>query len=196
MPVRPALLLLLLSAVSAEARADPLRDAQAAYDRGKYETALDIWRPLAEQGNPDAQVGLGNLFLGGYGTARDERAAMEWFRKAADQGDAAGQFGLGSLYYGLKDYGSAATWYRRAAEQGHAIAQVRLGRLYAEGLGVGRDDVQSFKWFAIAAARGADNYARTNAVQGRDGVSARLTPAQVAQARKLAAEWSPKRERP
>ncbi len=189
-------LLLMGGALAAgTARGEPLRDAQAAYDRGRYATALEIWQPLAEQGNPEAQVGLGNLFLGGYGVARDERAAMDWFRKAADQGNALGQFGLGSLYYGRKDYGSAAPWYRRAAEQGHVVAQVRLGKMYADGLGVGRDDVQAFKWFAIAATRGTDNYARTNATQGRDVVRSRMSAAQLAQGQKLAAEWTPKRDR-
>jgi hypothetical protein len=31
---------------------------------------LEIWQPLAEQGNTDAQVGLGDLYLGGYGVGR------------------------------------------------------------------------------------------------------------------------------
>lgn len=187
------LLLLLMASVSAHA--DPLRDAQAAYDRGLYARALEIWRPLAEQGNAEAQVGLANLYLGGYGATRDEAEAMAWFRKAADQGNASGQFSLGSLYYGRKDYGSAAPWYRRAAEQGHAIAQVRLGRMYAEGLGVGRDDAQAYKWFAVAATRSSDNYARSNALQGRDSVAGRLTPNQRALGQKLAVDWTPKRER-
>lgn len=183
-------------ALPATAGADPLRDAQAAFDRGKYATALELWQPLAEQGDPEAQSGLGNLYVGGYGVARDEAAAMAWFRKAAEQGDARGQFGLGSLHYARREYGPAASWYRRAAEQGDAVAQIRLGRLYADGVGVARDDVQAFKWFAIAAVRGADSYARGNGAKGRDDISARMTAGQVAQAERLAREWQPKAERP
>ena len=193
--MRALLAFLIVLGLGASARADALRDAQAAYDRGRYATALEIWQPLAEQGNADAQVGLGNLFLGGYGLARDDRAAMEWFRKAAEQGSTVGQFSFGSLYYGRKEFGAAATWYRRAAEQGHAVAQLRLGKMYAEGLGVDRDDVRAYKWFSIAAARGADNYSRTNAQQGRNGIAGRMTPGQVTQAEKLAAAWMPKLER-
>ena len=121
-------------ALAAAAHAGPLEDAQAAFNRGRYATALELWQPLAEQGNADAQVGLGSLYLGGYGVARDEAAAMTWFRKAAEQGSPNGQFSLGSLYYGRKEYASAASWYRRASEQGNALAQLRLARLYAEGL--------------------------------------------------------------
>jgi TPR repeat protein len=185
----------LVAGAATPVQADPLRDAQAAYDRGKYAVALDLWQPLAEQGNPDAQAGLGSLYLGGYGVARDEAAAMAWFRKAAEQGNAGGQFSLGSLYYGRKEYSPAAAWYRRSSEQGNALAQIRLARLYAEGLGMARDNVQAFRWFAVAAARGADSYARTNAVQGRDATALKMTPAQVAEAERLARAWKPKAER-
>jgi len=182
-------------ALAAVTEAGPLQDAQAAFDRGKYAMALELWLPLAEQGNPDAQVGLGSLYLGGYDVAKDETAAMAWFRKAAEQGSASGQFSLGSLYYGRKDYAAAASWYRRASEQGNALAQIRLARLYGEGLGVSRDNVQAFKWFAIAAEHGGDSYARSNAAQGRDAAARRLAPAQLAQAERLVREWKPKPER-
>jgi TPR repeat protein len=184
-----------LVGAAAPVRADPLHDAQAAYDRGKYAVALDLWQPLGEQGNPDAQAGLGSLYLGGYGVARDEAAAMAWFRKAAEQGHTGGQFSVASLYYARKEYGPAASWYRRAAEQGNALAQIRLARMYAEGPGLARDDVQAFKWFAVAMMRGSDSYARTNATKGRDAAAMKMTPAQVADAERLVREWKPKLER-
>jgi TPR repeat protein len=193
--MRMLLLLMIACALGAPARAGPLQDAQAAYNRGKYAVALDLWQPLAEQGDPDAQAGLGSLYLGGYGVARDETAAMAWFRKAADQGHAGGQFSLASLYYARKEYGPAASWYRRTAEQGNSLAQIRLARMYAEGPGLARDDVQAYRWFAVAAMRGADSYARTNAVKGRDAVAMKMTPAQVAEAERLVREWKPKLER-
>jgi TPR repeat protein len=187
--------LLCATLFSATSYAGPLQDAQAAYDRGKYGIALDLWQPLAERGNPDAQVGLGGLYLGGYGVAKDEAAAMAWFRKAAEQGSAAGQFSLASLFFARKDYAASVAWFRRSAEQGNALAQLRLARLYNEGLGVPRDDVQAFKWFAIAAEGGSDGYVRTNAAQGRDATARKLAADQIAKAQRLAREWKPKSER-
>jgi uncharacterized protein len=187
--------LMVIGAFASSVHAEPLSDAQAAFDRGRYATALELWKPLAEQGNAHAQVGLGSLYLGGYGVARDEDAAMTWFRKAAEQGSSSGQFNLGSLCYARKDYGAALTWYQRASEQGNALAQLRLARLYAEGLGVRRDDAQAFKWFTIAAERSADAYARTNAAKGRDSAARNLTPDQIARAQRLAREWKPRMER-
>jgi TPR repeat protein len=58
-----------------------------------------------------------------------------------------------------------------------------------------RDDVQAYKWFAVAAMQGADSYARTNAVKGRDAVAMKMTPAQLAEAERLVREWKPKLER-
>lgn len=39
--------------------AGPLDDGYNAVDRGDYTTALRIWRPLADQGNAEAQYNLG-----------------------------------------------------------------------------------------------------------------------------------------
>lgn len=42
--------------------AGPFEDAIAAYNRHEYGTALRLMRPLAEQGNADAQNGMGALY--------------------------------------------------------------------------------------------------------------------------------------
>jgi uncharacterized protein len=193
--MRTLLALMVACSLGTAAQAGPLQDAQAAYDRGKYAVALDLWQPLAEQGDPDAQTGLGNMYLGGYGVARDEASAMVWFRKAAEQGHANGRLSLGSLYYVRKEYGTAATWYRQAAEQGNAVAEIRLARQYADGMGLPRDNVQALKWFTIAAARAGDSYARTNAAKGRDAMAMKMTPGQIDEAERLAREWKPSLKR-
>ena len=53
------------------AMAGPLEDARAAYDRGAYGTAMQIFRPLAEHGNVIAQVYLGQMYVNGLGVLRD-----------------------------------------------------------------------------------------------------------------------------
>ena len=47
----------------------PLEDAAAAYQRGNYATALRLWRPLAEQGDAEAQSNLGLMSAEGRGGA-------------------------------------------------------------------------------------------------------------------------------
>ena len=50
------LMILLVCAVTVPSFAGPLEDAGAAYDKGDYATALRLLRPLAEQGNAQAQT--------------------------------------------------------------------------------------------------------------------------------------------
>jgi TPR repeat protein len=76
-----------------------------------------------------------------------------------------------------------------AAEQGNAAAQLNLGSSYANGEGVDRDYVQAHMWFALAASRGNEQ-----AEEHRDKISKLMTPAQIADAQKMAGEWKPRTE--
>jgi TPR repeat protein len=71
--------------------------AQAAYNRQDYVTALREWRPLAQQGDADAQAWVGYMYEQGQGVARDDAEAVRWYCKAADQGHATGQANLGVM---------------------------------------------------------------------------------------------------
>jgi len=59
--------------------------------------------------------------------------------------------------------------------------------MYAMGRGVQDDYVQAYLWFSLAAAQGHDS-----ARNFRDNVLAEwITPAQLAEAQRLAREWKP-----
>jgi len=47
-----------------------------AYAQGDYATALKEWRPLAEQGNAQAQLNLGGLYHLGRGVPQDYQEAV------------------------------------------------------------------------------------------------------------------------
>ena len=70
----------------------------AAYERGDFEEALQEWRPLAEQGNAEAQHRLGYMYLIGEGVLEDDAEAERWFRFAAERGDIRAQGNLGLKY--------------------------------------------------------------------------------------------------
>lgn len=67
--------------------AGPLEDGLAAASKGDFATALELWKPLAEQGNADAQYNLGLLYENGSGVSRNSNEAMRWYGKAAAQGN-------------------------------------------------------------------------------------------------------------
>ena len=86
-----------------------------------------------------------------------------------------------------QDYAAALTWYRKAANQGYAQDQNNLGRMYAYGKGVPQDYVLAHMWFNLSATQG-----NAGAVRRRNEVAAKMTPAQIAEAQKLARSGKPK----
>lgn len=90
-----------------------------AYDRANYATALKIWLPQAQEGDPKAQTYVGEMAEKGLGQAPDYEMAALWYGRAAKQGYAPAQVNLGQLYEkGLgvpQDMTTAVMWYRRAS---------------------------------------------------------------------------------
>ncbi len=160
---------LILPVLLALSAAPAWADFQAgfdAYEKGDYATALKELHPLAEDGNAQAQLILGNIYATGQG--------------------------LGHMYaigQGVtQDFGEATRWYRRAAEQGMPEAQHLLALMYVLGKGVPQDYVQAHLWFTLAAGQGVFGSA-----EQRDQLVAKMTPAQLVEAQRLAREWKPKK---
>ncbi len=104
-----------------------------AYYKGDYASALKEWRPLAEQGDAFAQIGLGWMYYSGEGVPQDYQEAVKWYRLAAEQGLAFAQYNLGYMHkYGdgvPQDYVIAHMWYNIASANG------------SENGGSNRDDI-------------------------------------------------------
>ncbi len=77
----------LSSGVSA-ALAGPWEDGMAAYNRGDYAPAMQLFRPLARQGNAKAQAVIGTMYRRGQGVAKSSAHAFMWLSIAAARGDA------------------------------------------------------------------------------------------------------------
>jgi len=162
--------------------------------------AVKWFRKAAEQGIAKAQFNLGVMYEKGLGVPQDYAEAVKWLQKAAAQGYAKAQDNLGFMYakgQGVpKDDTEAAKRWRNAAEQGYARAQYNLGFMYAKGQGVPKDHVLSHMWFNLAASRfnASERRERKLAVESRNLVASKMTPAQIAEAERLAREWKPKKE--
>jgi TPR repeat protein len=86
----------------------------------------------------------------------------------------------------------AAKWYRLSAEQGDRDAQFRLGLMYLESKGVPQDYVQAHFWLNLAVSQASASWKKRDvAVALREHAASKMTPAQVAEAQKLAREWKP-----
>lgn len=167
--------------------------ADAASGRQDQVQAVKWYRLAAEKGDGSAQFTLGYMYevSFGPGVPQDYAEALKWYRLAAEQGHTSAQQRLGYMYdrgRGVaQDYAVAIEWHRLAAEQGDTSAQRTLGFSYYFGGRLPRDDVQAMKWFTLSAASGDD---RT--IEERNKLAARMKPAQIAKAQKLASEWRPK----
>ena len=70
------------------AAAGPFEDGGAALKRGDYAEALRLWRPLADQGDANAQYMLGIMYANGRGVPQNDVQAHMWFNLAASRAPA------------------------------------------------------------------------------------------------------------
>ena len=154
--------------------------------------ALKWHRKAAEQGIAAAQYFLAAAYRYVKGVPKDLAEERKWSRRAADQGLNIEQFNTGLAYHTgkgeAKDEVEAVKWYRKCAEQADASAQMQLGAAYRDGFGVPKNIVEAYKWFDLGAATGG-----ADAKQQRALLEAIRTPDQIAEAKKLAHEFKPRK---
>jgi len=130
----------MLMAIAGTAVAGALEDGYSALNEGDYTTALQLFRPLANEGNVAARKAIAII-----------------------------------------------NDYCLHADKGNGLAQFSLGFIYERGLGLPQDYVRAHMWFSLAAAQGTKG-----AAEWRERLTARMSPAQITEAQKLASEWKPK----
>lgn len=170
----------------------------------------------AEGGDPLGQRNLAILLLD-----TDRAAARTWFRRAAEAGDAASQDQLSRLLLdddpaearrwaeaaaeqgvvpaaarlagmchnaqgGPRDPQAAARWWEQAARGGDADSAAMLGAALLAGQGVAADPVAAMAWLVVGARRHS-RLVRPFFQQAE----VRLTPEQVAEARRMSGQWLP-----
>jgi hypothetical protein len=69
------------------AYADELADANALFQKKAYPQALQLYTRLANAGNAEAQLQLGQMYWYGEAGAIDDAKAEAWFRKSAAKGN-------------------------------------------------------------------------------------------------------------
>lgn len=128
-----------------------------AYNNEDYAAALNEWKPLADDGDEDAQYSLGIMYENGLGVKQNESEAATWYRKAAEKGHLDALNDLGLLYAkgaGVpKDHEEAVARFRKAAEKGHLGAMVNLGWAFAKGYGVKKNLLEAERLYKAAAER-------------------------------------------
>jgi uncharacterized protein len=148
--VAGALLLIIPAALQAQS----VKAGIEAWQRADYEGAVAIWRPLAEQGDPDAAFNLGQAYRLGRGVPTNLAAAKTWFERAADKGHVDAQTTLGLLLFQNGDQAEGLRWLKNAADKGEPRALLVYGTALVNGDGVTQDPVLGYAYVSRAAAQG------------------------------------------
>lgn len=120
---------------------------------------IQYYQFLADKGDIQAQVGLGQLhFQGARGVEQDHQKALFYFRKAAESGNTNAMAYLGKIYLDGssavdKNTALAYEYFKKAADQENPVGQSGLGLMYLQGKGVPKDYLKAFEYFDAAAKK-------------------------------------------
>ena len=132
-----------------------LNDGLIAYVREAPLQAFQILLPLAEKGEPLAQLIVGRLYKIGYGSPHDCGEAVKWFTRAAEQGNTEAQFELGNFYHQgqcvAKNDRAAISWFERSGEKGDPQGLTTIGEIYLGNGDLPKDYAKAIGWFLRAA---------------------------------------------
>lgn len=125
-------------------------------DAGSTETLLQKLVRTSEEGDLNAQLSLGYMYLYGEdGVSVDHQKAFEYYKMAAAQKDNVAINNLGSLYYSGIGTASnplmAAKMFAEAANLGNVEAMVNLAFMYLSGQGISQNPEEAMDLFEKAA---------------------------------------------
>jgi hypothetical protein len=156
--------------------ADQLEDANRAIENKDYKKAYELFLPLAEEGNAEAQTRLGALYVNGQGVEQDLDKGLSWIMKAAtqgyetarkiafklcldlvNQGDTTVMYNLGNMclngWGGEYDTNVCLGWLENAGKIGHEKSSEMLAKIYTEGLyGFTPDEEKATYWSNLSSA--------------------------------------------
>jgi len=141
---------------AAPADAQNVKAGIDAWQRGDYVSAVAIWRPLAEAGDPDASFNMGQAYRLGRGVLVDMSAAQTWLERAAQKDHIDAQATLGLLLFQNGNQADGLKWLKSAAEKGDARALLVYGTALFNGDGVAQDPVLGYAYVSRSAAQGLE----------------------------------------
>ncbi|WP_017667447.1 SPOR domain-containing protein [Sandarakinorhabdus sp. AAP62] len=145
-------------AAAAPARATPpppsVRQGVELWRASKWDAAVSMWQPFAQDGDADAMFNMGQAYKLGRGVAQDKAIAQDWYRRAAVKGHLPAQANLGILLFQATEKAEAVRWLKAAADKGEMRAQYVLGIVHWNGDGAAKSLPLAYAYLVRAAAQG------------------------------------------
>lgn len=148
------------------AKAD-IKAGTDAWSRGDYVVAVEAWRQLALEGDPEAQFHLGQAYRLGRGVKTDLNTALDWYRKAAAQGHIQAGHNCGHLLHYQKKYSEALPFLIASADRGEPRAQYLLATELFNGVNIEKDWIRAYAMMTRAASGGIAPASRSLALMDR-----------------------------
>ena len=146
--------LTLAAALPIAAPAQSVRSGIQAWEKGDYKAAVEIWRPLADRGDPGALFNLAQAYRFGRGVSANLATAKGLFERAARGGHVESQTTLGLLLLQSGEQLDALKWLKPAAEAGEPRALLVYGTALINGDGVTQDRLLGYAFVDAAAGSG------------------------------------------
>ena len=169
---------------------DPrVKEGFAAYKAGDFKQAYNIWLPLAEAGNAEAQFRVGRLYDFEEIEDVDINAAISWYKYAAAQRHIGAIYNLG-LFFDYdkripRNIENARAYYQDGANLCDGASQYRLGALILRMPRADRDNTEGHKWLEIAVVFGQERAGKAS----KKLVGLISTPIEYEAGKKKAQEW-------
>jgi len=140
------------------------------YQQGSFDIAKKFWKPLAEEGDCDAQYSMGLLYYSGAGVRRNYEEAVILWREAADQGQGQAQIALGAAY----------------SHTGISYVSINCKK----GCSVEKDLTRGYMWFGLAGKSGSPKEVSI-AQKSIERISTQMTSEQIEEAQSEINNWKP-----
>jgi len=146
------------SAILSPMESGPMKEATDAFKAGEVKKAVDIAKPLADKGNPDALYLMGFAHESGKGAEASRDKALEYYRKAADLKQRDARYRLSFILLASEkkeEREEALKTLENAAKDDPTVAGRILGEAYLRGLvGEKPDADKAISWWQSAAEAG------------------------------------------
>lgn len=121
-------------AISPNVYAADFFDGLTAMKASKFKEAHEIFLPLAQGGNADAEELIGVMYAMGLGVERDDERAFDWYLRSSLKGHPGAQSGIGWYYevgrgIPAPDLVRAYTWYVLSAIGGDPDAAISMNEV-------------------------------------------------------------------
>ncbi|MEO5716072.1 MAG: SEL1-like repeat protein [Luteolibacter sp.] len=146
------------SAAVPAAAEGPAKEAMEAFKAGRHAKAVELAKPLADQGNPDALYLMGFASESGQGIEADKEKALEYYRKAAALKHKDAVYRLSFILLASEkeeERDQARQALETAAKDDPTVAARILGEAYLRGrLSPSADPDKAVFWWKQAANAG------------------------------------------